>query len=281
MTGHRTRIAQQPSAEWHREEDRQTEEYAARSKRMDAAAARLNSLIPAGWMLAGIAGLAPAFLSQGASTASLAVSIGGVLLGWKALKRFVGGVGNLGGAAISWGQIRSLFHAAARPSPSGLVASAPAATGVVLSVKDVTFLREASGRTVLDGVNLELHRGDRVLVEGESGGGKSTLVSLLAGLRQPSGGLLLSGGLDRRTLGDTLWRRCVVAAPQYHENHVLTGTFAYNLLMGCNWPALPEEMKEAQKVCEELGLGPLLARMPGGLMQMVGETGWQLSQGER
>ncbi len=281
MTGHRTRVAQQPSSEWHREEDRQAEEYATRSRQMDNSSARLNSLIPAGWVLAGIAGLAPAFLSNDATTASLAVSVGGVLLAWKALKRFVTGVGNLGGAAISWTQIRSLFHAAGRPVAAGLVSAAPAAPDVVLAVKDVTFVREPVGRLVLDGVNLELRRGDRVLVEGESGGGKSTLVSLVAGLREPSGGLLLSGGLDRRTLGDALWRRAVVAAPQYHENHVLTGTFAYNLLMGQNWPALPDEMKEAQAVCVELGLGPLLERMPGGLMQMVGETGWQLSQGER
>jgi len=34
-------------------------------------------------------------------------------------------------------------------------------------------------------------------------------------------------------------------------------------------------------LCHELGLGPLVERMPGGLDQMVGETGWQLSQGER
>jgi len=31
----------------------------------------------------------------------------------------------------------------------------------------------------------------------------------------------------------------------------------------------------------ELGLGDLLARMPAGLQQMVGESGWQLSAGER
>ena len=34
-------------------------------------------------------------------------------------------------------------------------------------------------------------------------------------------------------------------------------------------------------ICRDLGLGPLLDRMPGGLMQMVGETGWQLSHGEQ
>ena len=34
-------------------------------------------------------------------------------------------------------------------------------------------------------------------------------------------------------------------------------------------------------VCQELGLGELLARMPAGLQQIVGESGWQLSHGER
>ncbi len=34
-------------------------------------------------------------------------------------------------------------------------------------------------------------------------------------------------------------------------------------------------------MCRELGLGDLLDRMPGGILQMVGEGGWQLSHGER
>jgi len=37
----------------------------------------------------------------------------------------------------------------------------------------------------------------------------------------------------------------------------------------------------AEVLCRELGLGDLLERMPAGLLQMVGETGWQLSHGER
>jgi ABC-type multidrug transport system fused ATPase/permease subunit len=62
---------------------------------------------------------------------------------------------------------------------------------------------------------------------------------------------------------------------------VLSASFAFNLLMGRQWPPSNADVKEAEQVCGELGLGPLLARMPGGLWQMVGETGWQLSQGER
>ena len=73
----------------------------------------------------------------------------------------------------------------------------------------------------------------------------------------------------------------MVAAPQFHENHVLTETFAFNLLMGRQWPPSPEDLTEAEAVCRELGLGELLDRMPAGLFPMVGGSGGELSHGER
>jgi len=118
-------------------------------------------------------------------------------------------------------------------------------------------------------------------LEGPSGGGKSTLSSLLTGLRSPESGLLLLRGLDGQTVGAENWRRHVVAAPQFHENHVFTGTIAFNLLLGRRWPPEPEDLQEAETLCRDLGLGGLLGRMPAGLLQMVGETGWQLSHGEK
>ncbi len=51
--------------------------------------------------------------------------------------------------------------------------------------------------------------------------------------------------------------------------------------MGRRWPASDADIAEAEQLCEELGLGSLLRRMPGGIHQRVGETGWQLSHGER
>ena len=47
------------------------------------------------------------------------------------------------------------------------------------------------------------------------------------------------------------------------------------------WPPRAADLALAETVCRELGLGELLGRMPGGLWQIVGETGWQLSHGER
>jgi ATP-binding cassette subfamily B protein len=133
---------------------------------------------------------------------------------------------------------------------------------------------------VLRGADLVIDQGERILLEGASGGGKSTLASLLSGLRQPQSGLLLLNGLDRHTLGEA-WHRAATEAPQFHENHVFTATLGFNLLMGRNWPASEDELAEARQICVELGLGDLLRRMPSGMMQTVGETGWQLSHGER
>jgi ABC-type transport system involved in cytochrome bd biosynthesis fused ATPase/permease subunit len=51
--------------------------------------------------------------------------------------------------------------------------------------------------------------------------------------------------------------------------------------MGRRWPPRSEDVEAAENVCRELGLDGLLGRMPAGLLQMVGETGCQLSHGER
>src|SRR5207245_11814137 len=58
-------------------------------------------------------------------------------------------------------------------------------------------------------------------------------------------------------------------------------TFAFQLRTGRSMRPKQEDMQEAEVICRELGLGELLDRMPAGLLQMVGETGWQLSHGER
>jgi len=88
-------------------------------------------------------------------------------------------------------------------------------------------------------------------------------------------------GVERTVLGGERWRARVGAAPQFHENHVFSASLLFNLLLGRAWPPRREDVLEAEALCRELDLGPLLARMPSGLEQLVGESGWQLSHGER
>ena len=289
MVGHRTRLAQEAREHWHDSEDPALEQYLARSGAMDRAAL-VQAIIPGGWLVLSLLGIVPTFVSGHGSPAALAVSLGGTLVAVRALGKLVAGSSALMGAAIVWQRVAPFFRAAARPEVRGLPTFALALSPhwrhthdrqPVLEAHDLSFRYHERSEPVLRGCNLQVCAGDRILLEGPSGGGKSTLASLLIGLRPPQSGLLLFRGFDRQTLGSAGWRRQVAAAPQFHENYVLTGTFAFNLLMGRRWPAQPEDLQEAEAICRELGLGELLDRMPAGMLQLVGETGWQLSHGER
>jgi len=291
MVGHRTRLAQQGAARWHDGEDQSLSRYVDRSRAMDGTAASLSALMGRGWVIIGFAGLMPTLLAERGTSVSFAIGVAGVLLGARAIQKLYGALSFLADAVISWEQVAPLFKAATNDPEPGVPAQAIVAGAAqqverkkgetLVEAHDLVYRYAGRGVPVLTGCNLTVRTGDRVLLEGASGCGKSTLASLMFGLRTPESGLLLFRGVDRKTLGSRGWRRRVVAAPQFHENHILTSSLAFNLLMGRRWPARPHDLREAEEVCRELGLGDLLDRMPSGLRQLVGETGWQLSHGER
>jgi ATP-binding cassette subfamily B protein len=219
-----------------------------------------------------------------ASASRVAVLLGGVLLAQTGFKRLMGSFTDITGAWISWKRIAPLFRAAARKEIPGIGPSRVEVSQKprrVVDAERLVFRYRKESRPALQGITMAIQRGDRILLEGPSGGGKTTFASLIAGIREPNAGLLLVNGLDRQTLGSRQWRKAIAAAPQFHENHILTETLAFNLLMGRGWPPTQADLREAESLCRELGLGDLLDRMPGGILQMVGEGGWQLSHGER
>lgn len=286
MVGHRTVLAQEPADRRRRSTDLGLKQYHLVSRAMDDAVMPFLAGLPSGWTIAALAALAPSFISGHMTVDGLAVAIGGILFAARALNTICSGLAGLARAAVAWTKVAPLFHAVKQPNRSApfiLVqrGSAPShGNAPVIEAQDLFFSHGNGGPGVLEGASLTMHPGERILLEGHSGGGKSTLASLLSGVRAPDSGLLLLNGLDRHTLGDA-WHRIATSAPQFHENHIMAGPLAYNLLMGRRWPATASDLAEARVVCEELGLGPLLERMPAGLMQLVGESGWQLSHGEK
>ncbi len=297
MVGHRTRLAQQERAHWHDGEDEALERYTELSRRLDGAGLVLAGVPQRGWLLLALAGLAPSFVAGGASTAAVAVALGGVLLASGALAKVEESLTSVSATLLAWRQVRELYHAAGRAEERGATTALagerepaperePAADDDgparrVLEAQRLTFRYRPGARDVLDGCDLTINRGDRVLLEGPSGGGKSTLAAVITGLRRHQEGLLLLNGLDRQSVGVGTWRRRVVSAPQFHENHVFTGTLSFNLLMGRRWPPTADDLERAEDLCRELGLGDLLDRMPAGMNQVVGDTGWRLSHGEQ
>jgi ATP-binding cassette subfamily B protein len=282
MVGHRTRLAQLPPDRWHEGEDEALEHYRKVSRAMDRSTTALIAIVPRGWLVLALLGLTPAFMGGVSSTAKMAIAVGGMLLAYRALKRLTAGAWQVAGAAVAWERVSTLYHSATRPEILGSPGVLPSADSpAVVDARDLVYRYHDRHEPVLRGCSLRIHSGDRLVLEGPSGGGKSTLVSILAGLREPNSGELLIDGLDLHTLGSERWRQRIAAAPQFHENYVLAETFAFNLLMGRRGTLRQSDLEEAEVICQELGLTELLTRMPAGMLQMVGETGWQLSHGER
>jgi ATP-binding cassette, subfamily B, bacterial len=307
MVGQRTLVAQQPSELWHRDEDRALAVYSSRGRALDRAVAALTVVVPRGFLIGALVILVlsqPRFAEAALRPGAFATSLGGLLFVSSALRKLAQSFPALGAAAIAWRNIGDLLsgdetaaHSLGATSSSDPAAASqvvsqtassgasPAVTtrepGVLIEARALGFRYPGRPDPVLDDCMLEIRRGDRVLLEGPSGGGKSTLAALLCGLRAPSSGSLRLDGVERSVLGDERWRARIGAAPQFHENHVFSASLLFNLLLGRAWPPRPQDIADAEAICRELDLGPLLARMPSGLEQLVGESGWQLSHGER
>jgi len=282
MVGYRTRLVQQSPGHLHSQEDAALESYIGSSLLMDRATVSLIAVSPRGWQIVGLLGLVTALTLANHPISAVAVSLGGIIYAYRALQKFTAGVISLAAAAVAGKSVIPLLMARPKAVPA-CVSEMPSA-GVVTTVCDVrgvSYTYPGRSQSALDGCGLAVAHGEKVLLMGPSGGGKSTLCALMAGLRQPHAGLVLANGLDQNSRGAEDWRTLVAAAPQFHENYVFTETFAFNLLMGRGWPARAQDLDEAQDLCRSLGLGSLLDRMPAGMLQMVGESGWQLSHGER
>lgn len=287
LVGHRTR-AVQGAAQGGEDDGARLEAHGRASARLNRLEVAVGVLVPRGWYALGMASLLPGFVVGGVAGGRAVAAVGGVLIAYRSFRILAISVEQLGGALVAWNRLAPLRQAERTAEPVGsprlLAAPEPVRTdgrAPVLDLRRVTYRHPGRAEPTLREVSLALAPRDRVLLEGPSGGGKSTLASLASACRPAQGGLLLLDGLDPASVGHRGWRRRVVLVPQFHENHVLMGSLAFNLLIGRQWPPSPGALEQAEAVCRGLGLGPLIERMPGGLFQMVGDTGWQLSHGER
>lgn len=134
---------------------------------------------------------------------------------------------------------------------------------------------DAAPSWIVDGVSLRIAPGERVVLVGPSGAGKTTLARLAARLVDPDAGAVTLGGVDLRDAAQENVRHRVLAIAQ--DARVFTTTVRENVQLARRDAAEAEVLAALAAA----GLGDWLAAQPDGLDTLVGEDGGQLSGGER
>lgn len=128
---------------------------------------------------------------------------------------------------------------------------------------------------VLDGIDLEIRRGETVALVGRTGVGKTTLSDLIPRFYDPTEGRVLVDGTDLRDLRrDSLLKHIAVVT---QEPFLFDTTIEANIRYG-RPDAAPEEIREAAKAAY---IHDKIASLADGYNTRVGDRGARLSGGER
>ncbi|WP_246776803.1 peptidase domain-containing ABC transporter [Microvirga sp. VF16] len=144
-----------------------------------------------------------------------------------------------------------------------------------IELRNVSFRYSEQDPWVLDNVNLQIEAEQSVAITGPSGGGKSTLLKLLAGLIQPTYGEVLIDGEPLARIGLENYRARVGVVMQ--DDQLFAGSIADNI---CFFSAQPD--RERIVLCaQQAAIHNEIMAMPMGYETLIGDMGTVLSGGQK
>ncbi|GHV04051.1 ABC transporter ATP-binding protein [Campylobacterota bacterium] len=146
-----------------------------------------------------------------------------------------------------------------------------------IEFRDLSF-EYNEGRRVLNAVNIVVKAGQTVALVGASGGGKSTLVSLVPRFFDPSGGAVLIDGADIRNYTQSSLRDQIAYVSQ--EVILFDDTIAANIAYGRGQGAAPSET-EIRQAAKSAYADRFIEALPEGYQTIIGEKGVRLSGGQK
>ncbi len=144
-----------------------------------------------------------------------------------------------------------------------------------IEFRDVQFSYPNCTVAALRGLSCRIAEGEKVVVIGRIGSGKTTLQKLLLGLYQPTGGAVMIDGVDLRQLDPADLRRNIGYVAQ--DVTLFYGTLRDNIAIGAPYA----DDAAVVAAAEVAGLTDFVNRHPDGFDMMIGERGDSLSGGQR
>jgi ABC-type multidrug transport system fused ATPase/permease subunit len=236
----------------------------------------------ASFIVFGLFGALVAVIWQGSTMIATGELQTGQLFAFIIYSGFIGG--SIGGLADVYSRIQKAVGAAESllgifdetPEPLDLDVKNEHRLEGEINVRDLHFAYPSRPDiTVIKGVDFIAKPGDRVAIVGASGGGKSTLVSLLLQLYRNYEGQILFDGTEAREQSLQSIRASIGVVPQ--EVLLFGGSIKENILYGKPDASIDEVMEAAKKAFAH----EFITAFPEGYDTLVGERGVQLSGGQR
>ena len=146
-----------------------------------------------------------------------------------------------------------------------------------IRLDSVSFRYKKNTPWVLDNLNLEISKGERIGFVGETGSGKSTSLDLIMGLLEPTIGEVIIDGKPLTDVELHKWRKNIAHVPQ--SIFLIDSSMAENIAFG-----VPKELidiKLVQDAAKQAQIAEFIERQPNGYDSPVGERGVRLSGGQR
>jgi ATP-binding cassette, subfamily C, bacterial CydCD len=155
---------------------------------------------------------------------------------------------------------------------------APDPADVPVTLTGVTVVHAGRDGPALDGADVVVHPGEQLAILGASGAGKTTLASVLLGLREPDAGHVLVGDVEVADLDPDAWHQRLAWVPQTPAD--LGGTVRELVTLG-RTDAQPPSDAAVHGALRAVALDGEVAALPDGLDTQVGPGGRGLSAGQR
>ena len=136
-----------------------------------------------------------------------------------------------------------------------------------ISISDLGYTNSQTGQKIIKNINLEIAAGERVLVHGYSGSGKSTFLELLAGLYQTYEGTLSYNDIPASSLNLRSLRSQI--GDSLGEEDIFEGTIEDNIMLGKQWLS-KDQLKWAS---EKIGLLDYIKKLPQGYQTQLSPKG--------